>query len=200
MLFAMGGVEIGCMVVLILTISILLRKSQGYFGRLANRPPVPPPAPRPQSQSLAHHLDAPDAMQRWEVEMHDIARDLSAQLSTRMSALQELLRVAQRETTRLEAAIALARQVGVANAPPEAQAPEIVTAPTNQAYGLRPAGAAESPAPSNPAPAAETPPDRRYDEIYTLADYGLDSLSIAKQVGSPVGEVELILSLRNRGR
>ncbi len=46
-------------------------------------------------------------------------------------------------------------------------------------------------------PAASRP--RRQEEIYTLADYGYEPAEIARRVGTPVGEVELILSLRNQG-
>jgi hypothetical protein len=40
------------------------------------------------------------------------------------------------------------------------------------------------------------PAERRYEEIYMLADYGFAPTEIARRVGSPVGEVELILGLR----
>jgi hypothetical protein len=42
-------------------------------------------------------------------------------------------------------------------------------------------------------------PLRRFDEIYALANAGCDSATIAGITGSPVGEVELILSLRANG-
>ena len=55
-------------------------------------------------------------------------------------------------------------------------------------------------------PPREAPPavgtaarPRRYEEIYTLADYGYEPAEIARRVNTPVGEVELILSLRSRG-
>ena len=51
-------------------------------------------------------------------------------------------------------------------------------------------------APSSSSAAAE--PLRRFDEIYALADAGCDSATIAGITGSPVGEVELIRSLRER--
>ena len=54
-----------------------------------------------------------------------------------------------------------------------------------------------------PAPrergAPRAPRDRRQEEIYTLADYGYEPAEIARRVNRPVGEVELILSLRDRG-
>ena len=60
--------------------------------------------------------------------------------------------------------------------------------------------AAEEPseAGSNAGPAATSRPlaDRRYEEIYLLADYGFDPAEIGHRVGMPVGEIQLILSLR----
>ena len=48
----------------------------------------------------------------------------------------------------------------------------------------------------------ETPvppsPGRRYDRIHALADEGLSAGEIAEQLGSPIGEVTLILSLRDK--
>jgi hypothetical protein len=38
--------------------------------------------------------------------------------------------------------------------------------------------------------------ERRYEEIYTLADYGYDAAEIAQRIGTPIGEVQLILGLR----
>lgn len=50
------------------------------------------------------------------------------------------------------------------------------------------------------APAAGTEPARtlrqRYQEIWSQADAGLDAEAIARQAGQPIGQVELILSLR----
>ncbi|HVC92788.1 MAG TPA: hypothetical protein VND64_03810 [Pirellulales bacterium] len=41
-----------------------------------------------------------------------------------------------------------------------------------------------------------SPAARRHEEIYALADSGLASAAIATRIGSPVGEIELILGLR----
>lgn len=49
--------------------------------------------------------DAPDEVLRWQVEMHDTARDLKAELETKMLALQVLIREARVERERLEAVI-----------------------------------------------------------------------------------------------
>ena len=81
---------------------------------------------------------------------------------------------ADRAAARLEAALA-----GAADSlPPQG----------NQAYSLEHAAASPT------APRAG-----RREEVYALADYGYDAAEIARRVGSPIGEVELILSLRGKG-
>ena len=41
-----------------------------------------------------------------------------------------------------------------------------------------------------------TADDPRFERVYALADAGFSATKIATQIGSQVGEVELILSLR----
>lgn len=54
---------------------------------------------------------APAALGQWEVRMHELARDLSAQLDTKMILVDLLLRRAEEQTSRLEAAINRASEV-----------------------------------------------------------------------------------------
>jgi hypothetical protein len=139
-------------------------------------------------------------MVNWEVEMHETARKLSAQLDSKMGALEQLTREADRAAARLEAALTAGRHrmepsiaaTAPADASPPAPNRPAEAPPASQAEGLRSAGPIDSPTASRP------PAERRYEEIYTLADYGLGPSEIAHRVGSPVGEVELILSLRGK--
>ena len=39
------------------------------------------------SENKGHHLDAPDEVVGWEVQMHEIARDMKAELDTKMRAV-----------------------------------------------------------------------------------------------------------------
>ena len=60
------------------------------------------------------------------------------------------------------------------------------------------AGAGEA-GESEPTDVANQRPTREHqEEIYTLADYGLDVGAIASRVGLPVGDVQLILGLREK--
>ena len=105
--------------------------------------------------------------------MHEIARELSAQLDSKMRALQSLIAEADRAAARLESATAEA-------------------SPTTRQPPPPPADPALRPLPSEPSA------ERCHDEIYALADYGFSAADIANRVGSPIGEVELILGLRER--
>ena len=175
---------------------ILLMRSHRYFARQQQNEPA---SSRWTTKSTAeeprHHLDAPQAAARWEVQMHDTARELSAQLDSKMSALQALIADADQAAARLEAA--LARTSGTA---PEADRP--AARPSHQAEALKPPAAADDAAATtvswNDAAGDRSAQDRRREEIYTLADYGFTPAEIARRAGSPIGEVELILGLRGK--
>ena len=148
-----------------------------------------------RARRLRRQAALPDDLAQWEVEMHETARQLSAQLDAKLSLLQSLIAEADRAAARLEDALDRAYPT---------------LPPGSQAESLRPAAghardfrheietaAAES---DLSTPDDEPPPTtdrvRRREEIYRLADYGFAAAEIARRVGSPVGEVELILSLR----
>ena len=197
---------------LVLAISLLLWRSHRYLsrqdkgwsppGRALRQKPPPPGLP----------LDAPHELIRWEVHMHETARELSGQLDSKMGALRQLVREADRAAARLEAALEAASPP----ADPRSAADATSEQPTESCHALDPL----PPQAANQAEALKKPtaasrdaavasvferegkrkpgaPDR-YDEIYLLADYGLDTTEIARRVGSPVGEVELILGLRQK--
>lgn len=58
-------------------------------------------------------IDAPRELIRWQVDMHDTARDLKAELDSKIHIVQTLVRMAREESDRLEAAIAEAQRLGV---------------------------------------------------------------------------------------
>lgn len=175
---------------LIGSIVLLLMRSQRAIARHSRQQPALVQVPRPKSEPAGYQAGAPADMVRWEVSMHDTARDLTAQLDSKMSALEHLIRDADRAAARLEAALERSQRQDAA----EEFAPPL--RPANQAEALRVLGTiAEKPATDQPLrPAA----DVRYQEIYMLSDYGYPPSEIAQRVGSPVGEVELILSLREK--
>ena len=176
-----------CMALLLLAAGVLLFRTQRYFARQARGPMSYDPPSEPADTRVE---PASDAIRRWEIEMYDLARELSARLDSKMSVLQHLIREADRAAARLESAVAAASPLP---AGPHAR-PEPERA--NQAEGLFSGTSAAGEA-SDDAEARHSQPGR-YDEIYLLADYGHPAAEIAKKLGLPIGEVELILGLRGR--
>ena len=157
---------------------ILLLRTNRYYARQRQQQPSAPGPTTAAPQSARCHVETPAGMARWEVAMHDTARELSAQLDSKLSALQALVAEADRAAARLEAALASA----AAPARP----------PSHQAESLQHAGG------SDRDPATAAPRTRRQEEVYTLADYGYDAAEISRRLGTPIGEVELILGLRQQ--
>jgi hypothetical protein len=54
-------------------------------------------------------LDAPPEVARWQVELHETARELKAEIDSKLLALQALVNVAREERARLEAALERAK-------------------------------------------------------------------------------------------
>ncbi len=128
---------------------------------------------RPSAQSAP--LEVPDSVRHWEVHLHELARDLSAQIDTKLGLLQQMLRLAEEQQARLEALLGQIRQAG--ERAPDSTVP-LAGAPVR-----------------SPQPTTD-PRALRRQRMFELADAGLDPLAIAQELGEPVGEVELILSLR----
>ena len=96
----------------VLLIVILFRRSARYQRKL-RRPRSNPrnfgkTESAPARQPLA---DAPPEVLKWQVEMHETARDLSGELDSKMLALQALLRQATQQAEQLEAAIEKAKNL-----------------------------------------------------------------------------------------
>ena len=89
----------------ILFAAILLRRSYRYYGRrrkgkkdLSGLAKLPRPSSEPK-RSLS---TAPPEFLKWQVELHELGRDLKAELDSKMIALQVLIDAAQTEADRLE--------------------------------------------------------------------------------------------------
>jgi hypothetical protein len=180
--------------VVLVTLFLLLRTSR-YFTR--------PKSPDPSWSSIARkpkETDSPgrgscipQEMAGWEVEMHEFVREIKAELDSKMRALQAVTADADRAADRLETALR-----GSPNSAKSSQnfredvgmrqpGIDLSNLPASQAESLSPAGV---PRPEHSSVQAKK------EEIYTLADYNMPPAEIASRVGHPVGEVELILSLR----
>jgi hypothetical protein len=170
---------------LTLTCAVLLFRTHRQLGS-RSKAGIPSPATFAQptaSPTVAHRLDAPADVRRWEVQMHDVARELQGQLDSKIAIVQHLIRDAQEQAERLEALIGRSAELG--QLPPTRGPSPLTHAETNNRVRVDAASAK-----------AGSSASLRHAEIYSLADAGLTSAAIASRVGSPIGEIELILGLR----
>jgi hypothetical protein len=211
-----------CLILLMGAAIFLLLRTRGQLARqrrAADGDEAAIYAKMPRVDSLPDSLS--DDLAQWQVNMHETARQLSAQLDTKLSLLQSLLADAERAAERLESALDRAYPT----LPPGSQAESLRPA-AGHARDMRFAPASESfhPEPTATARLPDMPPgpeasphdsegvdlsaadaesprttdrSRRREEVYGLADYGFVAAEIARRVGMPVGEVELMLSLRD---
>jgi len=148
----------------------------GYLvlrGRAKRRKdPFERPAAMGDSQQRQLERDISNLM----VEMLETARQMTAQLDTRATRLELLLKEADAKLAALKTATATPAK------------PTPATSPTTTV----------PPEPEVLAPVAkpEPLPDPRHADVYAKADQGLSLSEIARELGRPSGEVELILALR----
>jgi hypothetical protein len=178
----------------VLASSILLLRSLRRTRRSSSASlPQTPSAAR--GASAASSLQALPELQRWEVQMHETARELTARIDNKLRLLEQLIRDADERIARLETLEGGTNQTEMAeddSVIPLSQLSQLVGSPASTSEGET----AASDMPQRPAKAPGA--SQRSEEIYALADAGRDSAEIARQLNSPVGEVELILGLRER--
>lgn len=159
------------------------------------------------------HMPHPSTVTDWEVRMHELARDIEGRITSKLGLLENLVREADRAAARLEAALRASEQLRQTQAA-GVLSPEPPHVPQGSASGelgpVPPQVTARPASESDDAPAdaeqlgehdakvvaGSSREARPAEEIYTLADYGFDPDEIAHRTGLPVGEVQLILSLR----
>lgn len=126
----------------------------------------------PSFGSLAQQRAVEKQMQNVLVDLSEMARQISAQLDTRSTKLELLIREADQKLAALKSAMA--------QEPPMRSSPE------------------KSPVRQTSMEEEEIIPqvDPQHVEVYTLADQGRTPYQIAQQLNRPSGEIELILALR----
>ncbi|TWU29958.1 hypothetical protein [Bythopirellula polymerisocia] len=87
-----------------LLVAVLLKRSYRYFGKSKRSTVITglEHLPRPKSTWDGTYRDAGAAVDRQEVEMAEMARDLSGQLTTKMIVLEQLISDSQKQIDRME--------------------------------------------------------------------------------------------------
>ena len=183
---------------LALLVSILLRRSYRYFGRVSGRNSTAiEEVPRPRDSPRQALDDAPAELLRWQVDMHETARDLKAELDTKASMIRQLLLMAAEQQEKLDQSIAKAEQLGVTRSGDTLA--KITDAAAQQSSGsghdVR-RDALDGLSPTRAVPQGELSDFRQ--AVSKLADLGHTSAAIAQQLGLSIGDVEMLISLRSQ--
>lgn len=179
---------------------VLLRGSLGRWGRPRSKGGETAEVrrifgERSRDTALA---DAPAEVLRWQVEMHETARDLKAELDSKLAAMQALIAMARQERNLLETAIERAQGLGIDPLPGALTAiarlgdPAALEDPQYLAQV-----ATRMPTIPGNVPSDVFDRDRTSLAISRLVDQGLTPRQIAEQLGLPLGEIEFLLNLRN---
>lgn len=140
--------------------------------------------------SMARQRSVEREMSNLLVELSEMARQVTAQLDTRATKLELLMKEADEKIE------ALQRLQGSAPAPPPssigASSPSLRHSHAERDALMQPLDASPAATPALAEPAV----DPRHAEIYALADEGRSPRDIATRLGRPSGEIELILALR----
>lgn len=134
--------------------------------------------------SLARQRGVEQQMHNLLVELSEMSRRISAQLDTRSTRLELLIKEADEKLSSLRAALD--------GEPPAPR--EIVSAENPARSDTSDAIEPELVLPD--VPAALPPVDQRHTEVYALADDGRSANEIARLLNRSMGEIELILALR----
>jgi hypothetical protein len=134
----------------------------------------------PARTGLAQQRAVERDMQHLLVEYEQMIRNMTAGVDTRAAKLDLLIKEAEEKIQTLRALIAAAEGGGGAAAAAGTGATTIEPKPA----------AVASP------PPVQSGPDPRHAEVYALADQGLSARDVARRLGRPNGEIELILALR----
>jgi hypothetical protein len=140
-----------------------------------------------RSSPMATQRSVEREMSNLLVELSEMARQVTAQLDTRATKLELLMKEADEKIETLRAL--------QGSAPSSPSLPPPTTSPAlRQSAAEREALMQPLDAPLSPPP--EPTIDPRHAEIYALADQGRTPVDIASRLGRPSGEIELILALR----
>lgn len=162
---------------LLLVMLCLVMISVAMLRRSQQRQATAREVTREQLARLRDQRDIRFSMDELLVQLEEVARRVSAQVDTRFAKLEAVIREADERIARLEK---------LTGHSPPAPAPASAADAAGPTQMAEPPHAADRPKPSN----------ERQRRIYELADQGTSSLVIADALQMPVGEVELILSLR----
>jgi hypothetical protein len=197
-MFGMQGSQIALLLGIGLFVFVLLKRVRRGFGETQHY--------RSKRSGPARAVKMSKQQESWEVEMHALARQLKAEIDTKMRALERLIQMADGARGELAASIDRAESLGLledrqlATSEIEGNRSDRLSAePVGSTVSRRTTVSSSrgSVSSSRLQVGENLADDPRFERVYALAEAGFPASRIASQIGSQVGEVELILSLRN---
>ena len=192
-MFGMQGSQIALILGIGLFVFVLLKRVRRGFGEATHY------RSKTTGGAALHSVKVSKQQEPWEVEMHALARQLKGEIDTKARALERLIQMADEARQGLDSSIQRAESLGLLEQQSFATAslernisPEYAAAPAARAASVTRAGTSST----RFRLGDNLADDPRFERVYALADAGFSAARIASQVGSQVGEVELILSLR----
>ena len=168
-----SGLWMFLLVLCLVTLSLMLVRI-----RQSRRPVRPKPSIRRELDAMRGRSDLHRSADELLIQLEEMARRINAQVDTKFAKLDRVVMDADERLAKLEAALGRADRLAI----------------ESSASG----GCESSGADAQAAPVlADHPTDTRHAGVYDLADAGKPPLEIAERLGMPLGEVEVILNLRN---
>ncbi|MGD2111244.1 MAG: hypothetical protein PVI86_17845 [Phycisphaerae bacterium] len=192
-LLADGGArdaDFSQLVVLGLAVVCLTAVMVSTWRRIRTSQKQPPHTARERfAQQKEEHRAVRDVEQVM-LELDQLSRDIHGRLDTKLARLETVIRDADDRIERLGALLTGSGRRGA-----ESHVDVVLDeeAPEHQ-NGSASAVGSSVPAPAQPSGAAEV--RKRQAVVYRLADEGQTPIDIARKLGQPVGEIELMLALR----
>lgn len=206
-----GSTTFALIMALMVTIGLILWQTQRQWRQSWSRSRW---LEEPESWRDPPATVSADDLARWEVRMHELARDLQGQLDTKIALVVELITQADHVSRRLEALLAQARGpcpacgenlftgTGHSVRRPEAT-PDTSTAVGQEMAEGKPACGGTPPVAAAEASAAfhrgdgvdPSEASGRFARVYQLLSAGMASHEIAAHTGLSFGEVELLRRL-----
>lgn len=157
----------------LVTLSLMLLRI-----RRGRRSAAPNPSIRRELNAMRGRSELHRSGDELLIQLEEMARRINAQVDTKFAKLDRVVMDADERLAKLEAALRRADRLAAAGF---------------SSSKSEPSGAGAQAAPVR----ADRPTDTRHAGVYDLADAGNPPVEIAERLEMPLGEVEVILNLRN---
>lgn len=137
--------------------------------------------------ATSHGANIKGDMEHLLIELDKLSREISSQVDTKFARLEGVINEADRRIAALRILLDAAKAAGASLGLEETAGQE--TPPAN-------AASASTGSPPDSSPASIDATTAQHKEIFALADQGMLPLEIARKLDRRVGEIELILNLR----